>query len=507
MDRRPLALVSLLAAGSFGGLWLLAHGRSGAEATATEHDVTPAPTRGRHDASFVVPHLDARWMVIGGGPTPEYNQVQLEQDVALAIRALRPIGDGVVLFAGGPHSHAVQVLREDAPPVDLRARLGELFDPRLGRDAHYRATELEPLGPATREAILEALRGALGESEHDPLTAYFAGHGIGGDTPLESRYLTWANDELSVEDLSALFDESGEHRPVRLVMTSCYAGGFAELAFDGADPDRGAARSVRCGFFATSWDRAAAGCDPSPDRGAQEGYGIHFLHALLAEDRAGASALGRIDLDGDGAVSLLEAHTRARIASRSIDVPVTTSERFLRAFADPERPPRPEGSEPALPEELAVIDALGRELELADRAAAEAALEEVDREIDERAEELEAIDEEIVSLHATLTAELLHRWPVLDDPWHPDFDDTLARDGDAIEAHLADSAAAGGMDDLEVERERVANLHDDALVRSARVERLLSAYETVDLASRLAGEGGLDWLRYQALLACERGAP
>src|SRR4029453_14151341 len=94
-----------------------------------------------------------------------------------------------------------------------------------------------------------------------------------------------------------------------------------------ANPPGGAAPGNRCGFFASTWDRPANGCDPDPERGRQEGYSLHFLEAPRGQDRAGAPVAG-LDLDGDGKVSLLEAHTRARIASRSLDVPPPTSERW-----------------------------------------------------------------------------------------------------------------------------------------------------------------------------------
>jgi hypothetical protein len=118
-------------------------------------------------------------------------------------------------------------------------------------------------------------------------------------------------------------------RPVRVVLTSCFSGGFAELAFAGADAGKRELAAGRCGLFAATAEREASGCDPNPDRAAQEGYGLHFLQALQGRDRAGAVAA--IDLDGDGKVSLLEAHARARIASAGIDVPTSTSERWLRA--------------------------------------------------------------------------------------------------------------------------------------------------------------------------------
>ena len=44
---------------------------------------------------------------------------------------------------------------------------------------------------------------------------------------------------------------------------ACDAGGFGELAFRAADPEQGPAETARCGLFATTWDRVAAGCDPN----------------------------------------------------------------------------------------------------------------------------------------------------------------------------------------------------------------------------------------------------
>src|SRR4029077_2773259 len=104
----------------------------------------------------------------------------------------------------------------------------------------------------------------------------------------------------------------------------------------------GPAGSVRCGLFASTWDREASGCDPDPDRREQESYPLHFLHALRAEDRDG-HPLNRddLDLDHDGTISLLEAHTRARIMDASIDVPTTTSERWLRGVAPASGPTSP----------------------------------------------------------------------------------------------------------------------------------------------------------------------
>ncbi len=502
IDRRALWSLPLLAAiVAAGALALAAHPSAPAPvapAPAAVHAAAPPPSP--------PPQGALRWILAGGGPTPELNQVQLEQDVALARTILARRGPGLTLFAGGAGSRAVQVLAPELESDPVLDELAGLFDPRAGRASTYRATELSPDGAASAEAILAALEGALTDAD-SPLTLYLAGHGQGGEEPAESRFLAWGARDLWVEDLAALLDDLPGHRPLRIVMTSCYSGGFAELAFDAANAERGAATTDRCGLFATSWDRAASGCDPNPDRGAQEGYGIHFLHALAGEDREGALLEPEtLDLDGDGAISLLEAHTRARIASGSLDVPVTTSERWLRAVAS-ELPPADGAREPPMPEEHAVIDALTRRLGLDAPDRAHERLAWMDAELTRLGGELDRLEEELADAEAQLAAALLHRWPVLDDPWHPAWAETIARERGAIATFLEESGEAARRSELIAERDRIAEQHDRLLVEAAPLERLVRAIETIDLATALSVAGGEDWERYRAFLECERGVP
>ncbi|MEZ4339705.1 MAG: hypothetical protein R3B82_24055 [Sandaracinaceae bacterium] len=449
-----------------------------------------------------------RWIVAGGGATPALNQVQLEQDILLAREVFAPLGPGLLLYAGGADGRAVQELREAPDPDPLLARLGTLLDPRAGRDAAYRATDVRPAGAASAEAILEAVRGAIVD-DTAPLTLYLAGHGIGGEEPADSEFLTWGPGDLTVDALAEVLDGAPDHRPVRLVMTACHAGGFSEIAFTAADPDEGIAESDRCGFFATTWDRSAAGCDPNPDRGAQEGYGIHFLHALRGEDRDGRDARAAIDLDHDGIITLLEAHARARIASSSLDVPVTTSETFLRAAAPEEEVAVALGALPPahLPVEEAVVAGLTERLGLEHPTDVVARLDAIHARAEPLAARLDELEEEIDWVHDELSAELLHLWPVLDDPWHPDFAETLANERAAIEEHLESSGAAAHEAELVAERDRLAEAHDDLLVEAAPLERLERALETLALAAQLQAEGGSYWLRYLRFVACESGRP
>ncbi|MCB9729387.1 MAG: hypothetical protein H6746_13025 [Deltaproteobacteria bacterium] len=504
--RRLAALLLVAGVAAGGGLmWLLrAPAPSAPQRIAPVSGPAPPPAATAPTEAAVPPAAEStsgpRWLVAGGGDVPESNQVSIEQDLALATRILGP--GGVLLYASGPGSRAVQVLDPAGPPAGLRAELGQLFAPRAGRDARYRQTTLSPSGPATREAFLDALATAVSH-EGPPLLVYLAGHGLPGETPADSAVLMWGRGELVPGDLAEVLDPA-RARETRLVVTSCYGGGFAELAFRGADPE-GAVATGRCGFFATTADREAAGCDPDPDRRRQDGYGMHFLHAL-GQRAADGTPLEpeQVDFDGDGRVSLYEAHCRVRIASRSVDVPTSTSERWLRKVAPAEGPERPV----ALPEEDAVIAALTRDLVLpAELPPVRARVQELDDAIDALATQMTDAADEEDRRYAAIAAALLGRWPVLDDPWHPDFEATLAKDGEAIEAALRSDPRYRAFLEAGADLDQLAEDRRVLEVRQAPLLRLMRALENRELAARLRARGGKAWRGYERLLACEREVP
>jgi hypothetical protein len=283
------------------------------------------------------------------------------------------------------------------------------------------------------------------------------------------------------------------------VATTCFSGGLAELVFERADPRQGPARTITCGLFAAPWDLEASGCDPNPDRAAQEGYAIHFLHALRGEDRDGEPLpLAEIDFDGDGAISLLEAHARVRIASAGPDVPTTTSERWLE-HAIPNVPPGEVDVE--LPEEDAVIAALSARVGDVD---APAALDELEDEIDETRQRLTRAQGAEERAFRLASAELLARWPTLDDPWHPDFSATLSDNHTAIAALLETSPPYAAYLDAKTEVDALSNAIGDLRVQAAPIERLVRAQDFRRRAAALRTRGGQRLKRYEALLSCER---
>lgn len=445
---------------------------------------------------------DVRWIGIGGGADPATSQVSLEQDLRLAREVFGP--DGVVLFAGGRDAYGVQVLRDAEVSDPLRTELGELLDPRDGRQATYRRPQIAVDAAATPERFEAALAAALADGDA-PLLLYMAMHGEAGDGAADNTVVLWGDFTLSARRLAELLEATPTRREVRIVNSACYSGGFAELAFAGADPERGAATN-RCGLFAAPADDVSSGCDPNPDRRVQDGYGLHFLHALRGQARDGMPLpRAAVDFDGDGTITLLEAHTRARIASRSFDVPTTTAERWLRhVVADPVEPPAA-GAGEGLAEEQAVIAALGRELDAEDAAAAQARLAAAEQVLAAAEAEMNRVGEEFDHAAADLRIELLGRWPVLDDPWHPEFAAQYADNRDAIARAMRDGATAQRYARLRDEHHGRGLAYDAAKVAAARARVLARAWDTVARAAQLRRQGGEPWQRYRALVRCERG--
>ena len=444
------------------------------------------------------------WIAVGGGGVPESNQVSIEQDMALANSVLGP--GGQLLFAAGPGSHSVQVLFENKRGKPLVNELGAFFSPRAGRDSIYRPTTLPAGGPATvantRKALVEALSDP---ADKRPLLFFFAGHGEQGDEPRFNLLRLWGRFPLTVEDLARTLDAAVAARRVRVVITSCFSGGFGDIVFTAADQANGATTGDRCGFFASPWDLEATGCDPNPDRRLHESYSLYFFNALRGLDRHGKPlAKVSLDLDGDGRISLLEAHTRVRISDQSSDVPTTTSERWLRYVALAGGPE----ADIELPEEDAVITAMAQRLELSGREReATGMLAHARTQLEQAKIDLEDARVAEDDAWSRAAADLLARWAMLDDPWHPDFERLMQKQSTQIAEHLEQSDSYKAY----LESAETTNRVDDFLGRlrlqAAPLERLVRAQETRVLARRLKARGGPEWDTYQRLLTCERSAP
>lgn len=468
-----------------------------------------APVASLERAPVEVPsQLD--WLLFGGGSEPLSNQVSLAQDLALARELFG--GQGLTLFASGANA---PVSVEDKAPKhnrpELRRELARMFGMPGADVTRYEAAKLETDGPATSDQVLHVLERGLIKGS-GPLFVYAACHGEQGTQPVDNALSLWGGWGLKVGDLTELLDRHAESaRSTRFVITSCYGGGFAELAFVAGDPKKGPRSPEHCGLFAAPWDDEASGCDPNPDRRVQESYSIHFMHALTGKDRRLQSRLREIDLNGDQEVSLLEAHTYARIASRSFDNPTTTSERFLREIASAAQAGKA-GEEGALdplaaPEEVAVVKSLGEELELPSETTAKAKLAELESILSDADNEVSKAQKQADDAYYALRIALLERFPLIEHPWEPRSQEMLAQHGAQILKMLTDSDLAQEQLRSTHELDQAVLDQDSVRVARARVQRLVRAFETLRLASALKRRSGPNYTHFAALRRCENWVP
>ncbi|MFT5354296.1 MAG: hypothetical protein ACI9KE_001501 [Polyangiales bacterium] len=482
-----------------------------------EEPASPTPPA-RPSADRLAAEADSV-LVIGGGADPASTQISLAQDVRLARDTFVHLGaDPTVLFGSGDGSLVQR--STDVARTSLREELADFFDPR-DRAVRYESFDVRAMGPADSDMVLSLVSSLPLRPE--PRFFFLAGHGERGDEPWDAIIRLWGDVPLSVPEFAEALGEA----PARVVITSCFGGGFASLFFRDGYPPEGTIGSSdvmpnRCGFFASTWDREASGCDPNPERAQQQGYAMHFLHALEGQGREGNEL--DVDFDDDGEVTMLEAHTQARIADRSFDVPSTTSELFLRMVASKpvegvretsddedalEETLEDDGEAAAAPEaeEAAVIAALGAELGLPTAVAATSRVEALRDAIAEQEGTHGAIQERADYAYYSLRIRLLERWPILDDPWHGEHGGILARESSAIEGVLHDSLEARDYEESLQDQERVALEYDELQVQLARALVLSRAYENIALTASLRAQGGELWQTYQALRQCERILP
>jgi hypothetical protein len=470
-----------------------------AGAPATVADAAPAAAPGPVANPPAPASGPLHFLAIGGGPAPENNEVSLEQDIDLVRRALP--APGLVLFAGGSNSESVRELDPTAKGDSVKLALGELFAPRSGRQSRYRAPRFSA-ERATLENVEARLSAAL-SAAGEPLLVHIAAHGDQGNDARSNSVALWGGKSLSVARLAELHE--AHHRPLRLVATSCFSGGFAELAFARADAQAGRPSPVaRCGLFAGTWDRETSGCDPNPDRRAQESYGLHFVLALSGKQKSGAPlTLEAADFDHDGKIGLLDAHTWASIESVSFDVPTTTSERWLRHATTAGAP-----IDPALaPEAAAVTQRLGASLGLTTERAVEQRWTELSARLDRLNDTIDEAEDALAAREAEESTLLLEQWPVLDDPFHPDFEATFDSHRQAIESALTSSAEARARAEQSLRTMALYEQLRGLQLEEARVLRVRRAYETLHRAAALIKRGGPAAKYYANLLACERAAP
>ncbi|QDV22707.1 hypothetical protein [Aureliella helgolandensis] len=297
------------------------------------------------------------FVILGGGPDPTSNQVSLERNVVFAkstIAAHSAATSSVhLLFADGENSaRDLQFHPEHSTELDAEKWMLRLFGSPVSQ-FEYRNHQLGTAHQPATYSALKSLFGQLGRTLRagDRLFVYVTAHGgpavqeydyyddyyndlSSAPTP-NARNTTialWDEGAIDAEEFSQWLDRFDANVPIIMIMTQCYAGGFADTIFNGSDRKAGLNLRPRCGFFAQRHDRGAAGCTPEVNEADYEEYSTYFWAALNGLDRLG-NPIESPDYNLDGKVQFAEAHAFVLLNSRTIDIPITTSEVLLRKYS------------------------------------------------------------------------------------------------------------------------------------------------------------------------------
>jgi hypothetical protein len=466
-------------------------------------------------------------LTIGGGSSASNNQVSLEKNVLYLQHFLADRGLGLlpheILFsdgmAGGRDLQYVEA-RDDVPRVN--ELLGEIFRLQDGLDTHYRSHAIPHLwGPSGRQSINRWFD-TIGAKLHDGdrLLIYYTGHGGRGRMGHDTTLAMWNEPDMPVKEFVKLLDRLPPKVSVVLVMVQCFSGGFADVIFNDADPSKGLSSRNRCGFFATTSDRVAAGCTADVDEENYREYSTYFWAALYGRKRTG-EAVPPPDFNQDGHVSFAEAHAYSLINSDTIDVSNKTSDAFLKQYSKFKT--NDSGADlldantdyaqllqKAEPPEHAVLEGLSQRLTLtgADRATAARNMSEGLRQRRRLLQgEQRRLNQSHDQLCQVMQAIVKRRWPELTNLLNPGVPKLLNDEGKAIVKAIESSSQ---YPELQKEDGRLNDLEEELTElerKQVKCMRFIRTAEHVALAANLSSVAPPEvCARYAKLIAAEGGS-
>ena len=444
-----------------------------------------------------------RVLVVSGGPDAKTNQYAIESNARYVASLTRGAKWRRVLFADGkPASKTISVV-VDNPRTRARAVACWVWDLDAPADlVQLRAPTLSPIsGASTPDSISRNLAafGAATGDDGAPQLLYFTGHGspgtddVGRDDFGNTLYSAWG-DDFSTRRLARALQASPAKAPLVLVMVQCHGGGFANTLFVGGDPAKPIWSRDFCGFFASIAERPAAGCTSQVNERDYQDFTTHFFAALSGISRDGRPVSGA-DYDQNGRVGFDEALAYAQIYDDSIDVPLSTSDAFLRRIFSREpdakwlRTPFARLLDDASPSQRAVLNELSDKLGLSGEARLLAAQKRLDAL--QQKEQTKDADRVPPSLDVVAFNASYNRLERLLNARHPNFKRLR---GAAQNRALADATTllAAQPDDLNrVYRAylQFAAQDDSRDIEEARLLRFLREGRTILLAQRLEKSG------------------
>ena len=476
----------------------------------------------------------AHILTIGGGYSPSGNQVSLEKNVLYFQRVLDGMGLGCaphsLFFAdGNSPGRDLQFYDPDYELPEINEYLALFTNKASGLWNQYRNHTLKTDGPSKAGMIRKwfTQKGSALSPEDDRLIVYFTGHGGRGDKKQKdnTKMYLWQHENLKVDQFVEELDKLPTGLPVTMVMVQCYSGGFSHVIFKEGDASKGLSDHTRAGFFATISTRVAAGCTPDIDEANYREYSTYFWEALFGRTRMGEE-VDKPDYDGDGETSYSEAHAYTILNSRTLDIPVKTSDAFLRHFSgtkpkekDKKIPgllttdsPYPKLLELAGPNEKAILEGLSKELGVkgdnrgkATRDLASKAKEEKDKVKKQQ----QSTNSEMDKIEKEMKVLVTHYCPEAVSPFHPTTVKLLTtKEGQELLARIKRHRDFKRYNELDRKLEGLDDQEHNHERKWVKCQRLLRALENVALEANLPKFtkdcSVLD--RYKQLVALESGS-
>jgi hypothetical protein len=226
------------------------------------------------------------FLTIGGGSSPDNNQVSLEKNIIYFQKVLAESGHAKarhdIFFSDGDEpGKDIQYVDPASEPPELNVLLARLNGNEHELYVQYRTHEVPGVrGASTRPALTKWFDNVGSKlKDRDRLFIYFTGHGGRGRPPRNTTLALWNDSSMPVREFVGLLDRVPPGVRVVIVMVQCHAGGFADVIFEKGTPP-GLSKANRCGFFATLHNRQAAVCTADIDEENYHEYSTFFFAAL-----------------------------------------------------------------------------------------------------------------------------------------------------------------------------------------------------------------------------------
>jgi len=282
-------------------------------------------------------------ILIGGGYNVNGSQGQIELNVKWVQKLLKEAELSVTTFftdgedpAPDVHYLSLDSLDTEPSAIDKLATqlepVARLFKNQLANQRRYRNHSIEDVqGGTDVNTLAQAIEQILKTNPDEPNLIIYNGHGSQSKTSTDRVTMDlWNDTQMTVTDLHSILNRS--NAPNRFVFTQCYSGGFHRLAYENPEKGLQLSETTRCGFTAESAYRLAEGCSASIDTNDYRDYTTYFFAALDGYDRNGNLLPIETDTNGDGDVSLREAHFYTLENAHSTDLPRSTSEDYLASW-------------------------------------------------------------------------------------------------------------------------------------------------------------------------------